>query len=305
MKNRNIQYLTREGIKNIGINRLMSVASIAVLMSCLVIIGFAFMLFLNVDSMLQYVESQNVVMAFCEVEASDETVNKTKSALEEIENISSCVVISKEDAFNDVKEAYGENAEILKNLDPSFLPVGFELTIADMKLFNETVAEISAIESVDSVQQNSSLAAKLEEIRQAISFISIGVILVLFVVSMFIIANTVRITMFSRKLEISIMKAVGATNWFIRWPFLVEGVVIGLISSVVSFFVLALLYHLLAGPFASVFAILGNSVVNFWEYALIIFAGFLSVSVVTGGLGSLISMRKYLKEQGSVVVDEN
>ncbi len=305
MKNRNIRYLTREGIKNIGINRLMSVASIAVLMSCLVIIGFAFMLFLNVDSMLQYVESQNVVMAFCDVDATDDTLIKTKSALENIENISSCVMISKEEAFNDVKEAYGDSAEILQNLDPSFLPVGFELTVSDMSLFDETVAAITAIESVDSIQQNSSLASKLEEIRHAISFISIGVIIVLFVVSMFIIANTVRITMFSRKLEISIMKAVGATNWFIRWPFLVEGIVIGLISSFVSFFVLALLYHLLAGPFTSIFAILGNSVVDFWEYAIVIFAGFLSVSVVTGGLGSLISMRKYLKEQGSVVVDEN
>ena len=305
MKNRNIRYLTREGIKNIGINRLMSVASVAVLMSCLVIIGFAFLLFLNVDSMLKYVESQNVVMAFCDIDASDSTLAKTQSALESIENISSCVMVSKEEAFNDVKEAYGEHSEILNNLDPSFLPVGFELTISDMSLFDETVSRISAVESVDSVQQNSSLAAKLEEIRQAISFISIGVIFVLFIVSMFIIANTVRITMFSRKLEISIMKAVGATNWFIRWPFLVEGIVLGLISSIVSFFVLALLYHLLAGPFTSIFAILGNSVVNFWEHALIIFMGFTSVSVVTGGLGSLISMRKYLKEQGSVVVDEN
>ena len=173
-----------------------------------------------------------------------------------------------------------------------------------MSLFDETVAKISAVDTIADVQQNGNLASKLEEIRTAISVISIGVIIVLFIVSMFIIANTVRITMFSRKLEISIMKAVGATNWFIRWPFLVEGVVIGLISSVVSFFVLALLYNLLAGPFASIFAILGNTVVNFWDYAIVIFAGFFFVSVVTGGLGSLISMRKYLKEQGSVVVDE-
>ena len=304
MKNRNIRYLTHEGIRNIGINRLMSVASVAVLMSCLVIIGFAFMLFLNVDSMLSYVESQNVVMVFCDVGADDATVSKTQTALEGIENIATCDMVSREEAFNSVKEAYGDNAEVLKNLDPSFLPVGFRVTVADMGLFDETILKISAVETVDSIQQNSNLASKLEEIRTAISFISIGVIIVLFIVSMFIIANTVRITMFSRKLEISIMKAVGATNWFIRWPFLVEGIVIGLISSIVSFFVLAILYHLLAGPFASIFAILGNTVVNFWEYAIVIFIGFLTVSVVTGGLGSLISMRKYLKEQGSVVVDE-
>ena len=305
MKNRNIRYLTHEGIKNIGINRLMSVASVAVLMSCLVIIGFAFLLFMNVDSLLEYVESQNVIMAFCETEATDDVVENTKKTLEAMDNIAICEFVSKEEAFEMVAGSFGDNAEILKNIDNTFLPDGFRLTVEDMKLFDETVAAVSSVDGVISVQQNSNLASTLEEIREAISFISIGVIVVLFIVSMFIIANTVRITMFSRKLEISIMKAVGATNWFIRWPFLVEGIVLGVISSVISFLVLALLYNLLAGPFGSIFGILGNTVVSFWDYAVIIFVGFLSVSVVTGGIGSLISMRRYLKEQGSVVLDEN
>ena len=182
MKNRNIRYLTHEGIKNIGINRLMSVASVAVLMSCLVIIGFAFLLFANVDSMLDYVESQNVVMAFCEPGAADETVEKTGNSLESIDNISLCEFVSKEEAFRMVAESFGEDAELLKNLDDSFLPDGFRLTVADMKYFDETVAAISAVESVASVQQNSSLASTLEEIRQAISYISVGVIFVLFIV---------------------------------------------------------------------------------------------------------------------------
>ena len=305
MKNRNIRYLTQEGIKNIGINRLMSVASVAVLTSCLVIIGFALLLFLNVESLLEYVESQNVVMAFCDTDATEEDIRNTEDALSQIDNVLSCEFVSKEEAFRSISEAYGNDAEIIKSIDSSFLPAGFRLTIADMKYFNDTVVAINAVQTVSSVQQNSNLASKLEEIRQAVSYISIGVIFVLFVVSMFIIANTVRITMFSRKLEISIMKAVGATSWFIRWPFLIEGITLGFISSVVSFFVLAGLYSLLAGPFSSIFGMLGNTVVNFWEYAVVIFAGFLFVSVITGGLGSLISMRKYLKEQGSVVLDEN
>ncbi len=305
MKNRNIRYLTHEGIRNIGINRLMSVASVAVLMSCLVIMGFAVLLFLNVDSLLQHVEAQNVVMVFCEVDASEQDVSNTNTKLSTIDNISSVTFVSKEEAFNQIKSSFGEDAELLSNIDNSFLPAGYRVTVSDMSLFDETVAKIEAIETVDKIQQNGNLAAKLEEIRSAVTYISIGVIIVLFIVSMFIIANTVRITMFSRKLEISIMKAVGATNWFIRWPFLVEGVVIGLISSVVSFVVLALLYSLLSGPFSSIFALLGNMIVSFWDYALVIFGGFLFISVLTGGIGSLISMRKYLKEQGSVVLNEN
>ena len=305
MKNRNIRYLTHEGIKNIGINRLMSVASIAVLMSCLVIIGFALLLFFNVDALLENIENQNVVMVFCEVGAEEDTVKATENSIKSLENIASCEYVSKEQAYNSVVASLGEDADLLKDIDDSFLPEGFRVTVSDMAMFSETVSAINSIETVNSVQQNSDLASKLEELRTAVTYISIGIIIVLFIVSLFIIANTVRITMFSRRLEISIMKAVGATNWFIRWPFLVEGIFIGLISAVLSFGLLAVLYNALGGAFASIFGILGNTIVNFWDYALYICVGFVLVSILTGGFGSLISMRKYLKEQGSVELNEN
>lgn len=304
MKNRNIRYLSHEGIKNIGINRLMSMASIAVLMSCLVIIGFAVLLYLNIDSLMQHIGSQNVIMAFCEVDADDGTVSDIKNRLELIDNIESFEVVSKEEAFQSVIGELGDNANIIQNIDNSFLPVSFRIHIKDMASFDETVEKIKSIETVASVRNNSDLAQKFEEIRVAVTYISFGIIIVLFIVSMFIVANTVRITMFSRKLEISIMKAVGATNWFIRWPFLIEGVTLGLISSVLSFAVLAVLYNLLDGAFSSIFSVVGNSIVSFWDYAVFILLGFVVVSVSVGGLGSLISMRKYLKEQGSVVLDE-
>lgn len=304
MKNRNIRYLSREGIRNIGINKLMSVASIAVLMSCLVIIGFAVLLYLNIDSLMQHIGSQNVIMAFCEVDADDMEIQNIENSLKLIDNIESIEFVSKQEAYDSVIGELGDNANIIQNIDNSFLPVSFRIHVKDMALFSETVAKIENISNVTSVRSNSDLADKFEEIRVAVTYISIGVIIVLFVVSMFIVANTVRITMFSRKLEISIMKAVGATNWFIRWPFLIEGVTIGFISSVLSFAVLALLYNLLDGAFTSIFSVVGNSIVNFWDYSVILFAGFVLVSICVGGLGSIISMRKYLKEQGSVVLDE-
>lgn len=304
MKNRNVRYLTHEGIKNIGINRLMSVASIAVLMSCLVIIGFAVMLYLNIDSLMQHIGSQNIIMAFCEVDATETEIDDVKDKLDSIENIESFEYVSKQEAFDSVIKSVDSHSNITQNLDNSFLPVAYRIYVEDMSQFNNTVAKIKAIPTVTSVRSNGDLAERFEEMRVAVTYISIGIIIVLFIVSMFIVANTVRITMFSRKLEISIMKAVGATNWFIRWPFLVEGVTIGFISSLLSFGVLAGLYHLLGGAFVSIFSVIGNTIVNFWDYALYIFMGFVIVSVCIGGLGSLISMRKYLKEQGSVVLDE-
>ena len=304
-KSRNIRYLTSEGIKNIGINRLMSVASIAVLMSCLVMIGAAVLIYLNVDTLLQNIEDQNIIMVFVDVGADEDTVKNVESQIEKMDNIQSCEFVSKAEAYNKVLESLGKNASLLSDSDDSFLPDGFRLTVKDMEQFAATVSQLQSIEHVLNVQQNTDLASKLSRVRRAVSYISICIIVLLFAVSLFIIANTVRITMFSRKLEISIMKAVGATNWFIRWPFLVEGITIGLISAVLGFGVLYLIYFLASDSLLAIFGLLGNSLVDFWEYAVYIAVGFVVVSIVTGGIGSVFSIGRYLKEQGSVVLDEN
>ena len=300
-RNRNVRYLTSEGIKNIGTNRLMSVASIAVLMSCLVMIGSAVLIFLNVDTLLQNIEEQNIIMVFADIGSDDKTVKNIENEIKGLDNIQAYEFISKAQAYDKVLESLGDNASLLQNSDDSFLPDGFRITVKDMNGFSQTVAALEAIEGVLNVQQNTDLASKLARVRTAVSYVSIGIIVLLFVVSLFIIANTVKITMFSRKLEISIMKAVGATNWFIRWPFLVEGITIGLLSAVFGFGLLYLIYFLAGDSLVAIFGLLGNSLVDFWDYALYIFAGFLCVSIVTGGIGSIFSIGRYLKEQGSVV----
>ena len=304
-RNRNIRYLTQEGIRNVGINRLMTVASVAVLMSCLVMIGSALLIFLNVDALLQNIEDQNIIMVFVDVGSDEATVQGVEQQIGMIENIQSCEFVSKAEAYNKVLESLGSNATLLSDSDDSFLPDGFRLTVKDMNLFASTVAQLQSIEHVLNVQQNTDLAARLSRVRRAVSYVSVSIIVLLFVVSLFIIANTVKITMFSRKLEISIMKAVGATNWFIRWPFLIEGVTIGLISAVIGFGVLYLIYFLASDALLDIFGLLGNALVDFWDYAAYIAVGFVAVSILTGGIGSIFSIGRYLKEQGSVVLDEN
>lgn len=305
MKNRNLRYLTHEGIRNIGANRLMSVASIAVLMSCLVMIGCAVLIYFNIDSLLKNIEAQNVIMVFVEKDADDATVNEVQKNIEKLDNIENIRFVSKENAYATVLESLGENASVLSGVDNAFLPDAFEITVTDMQFFSKTVRELKEIPHVGSLRENSDLASRLEKVRTAVTYVSIGVIILLMIVSLFIIANTVRITMFTRKLEISIMKAVGATNSFIRWPFLIEGVTIGIISAVLAMGILYLIYFLASDALLSIFGILGGTLVNFWDYAAYIFAAFLGVSVFTGGLGSVFSIGKYLKEQGSVVIDDS
>lgn len=304
-KTMNLRYLTHEGIKNIGINRLMSLASVAVLMSCLVMIGSAFMLFLNVDALLQNIQAQNVIMVFAELDADDSTVAELKENIGKLDNISSVEFVPKEDAYKQVLSSLGSNASVLNGVDDSFLPDGFKVTVTDMEQFTKTVNDLRALPNVYSIQQNSDLAARLEKIRTAVSYISIGIVILLLVVAIFIIANTIKITMFSRKLEISIMKAVGATNSFIRWPFLVEGVTLGIIAAVLSWGILYGLYSLTGEALLTIFGVLGGSLVSFWDYAAYIGIAFVAVSIIAGGFGSIISIGKYLKEQGSVVLDDD
>ncbi|MBQ3085872.1 MAG: permease-like cell division protein FtsX [Clostridia bacterium] len=305
-----VRYLISEGFRNIHANRLMSVASVAVLVACLVMIGSACMIFLNVQSAIEQVGQQNVIMVF--VDDAPQDVNREvyidtcEIELRNIENIDEITFVSREEGFQTVLDELNDNASVLSEADADFLPDGFKITVKDMSLFENTVVQIESLPQVIHVRQNSDLAVRLQNISDAVTFISLGVILMLFLVALFIIANTIRITMHSRRLEISIMKAVGATNWFIRLPFMVEGIVLGVISAGISILLLFGLYMLAGQALQNVFSIFNSQVVGFAAYALPIFLIFLVISVFTGSLGSVFSIGKYLKEQGGVVLnDEN
>ena len=304
MKGASLKYLTHEGFRNIWVNRLMSLASVTVLLACLVIIGVGSMAFFNINALLDRVEAQNVVMVYLEMNADDATVTSVGEELSALPNVATCEFVSKEDAFAQQVESLGGDSSIFEGLNGNPLPDAYKVTLADLSQFDATVDQIKAIEHVDTVRENSDLASRLVSVRRAVTILSVGVVVLLFLVALFIIANTIRITMFSRKLEINIMKAVGATNGFIRWPFFVEGILLGVISAVVSLGVLWGLYELITVSFADLLRSFNFSLVPFKDYALQMLGVFLLIGVFTGGVGSMISMSKYLREQRSVVSNE-
>lgn len=301
MKGSSLKYLTREGFRNIWVNRLMTLASVTVLLACMVIIGVGAMAFFNINALLDKVEAQNVVMVYAPTDAQEDAVSELGQKLQALSNVETCEFIPKEEAFQKQIEALGGDSAIVEGFSESPLPDAYKLTLRDLSIFDMTIRQIKSIPNVDSVRENSDLAGKLLSVRKAVTAVSIGLVTMLFLVALFIIANTIRITMFSRKLEINIMKAVGATNGFIRWPFFVEGILIGVIASILSLGVLWGLYALAESSFAEILTGLNFSLVPFLSYALQIFGVFLLIGVCTGGIGSMISMNKYLKEQGSVV----
>ncbi len=299
-------YLTKEGFRNIWVNHLMSIASIAVLMSCLVMMGSAFMVIVNVNNVMSEIESQNVVMVYLKDEVTGDKLDTMREQITLMQNVKKCDYVDKETAFKEQLDELGTDATYFEGVDNP-LPDLFKVSISDMTQFDKTVSELEKLNGVDSVRDNRDIAQTLVKIRQTIFYISIGVIAVLMLISLFIIANTVRITMYSRRLEINIMKSVGATNWFIRWPFMVEGMVLGAISGVLSLAIVWGVYRLIQPSVSSMLAMVsrGFTVVPFTGYAVYLLVAFLAIGIVSGGIGSLISIQKYLKERGGVVYEEN
>lgn len=293
-------YLTREGIKNVWINRLMSIASICVLLSCLVMIGTAFMAIINMNSLIGKIEDQNVVMVFLKDDITNEETEKVGQDIEKIYNIKECVFVPKEQSFSEqIKNLESESASELFQGVENPLPDAYKVVISELSDFDNTVSKIKTVENVTNVRENKELASQLMYIRKIVTYVSIGIIAVLLLVSLFIISNTIRITMFSRRLEIKIMRSVGATSWFVRWPFMIEGMMLGLISGLISLGIVSGLYYLLRRSLGSMLSVImsGGLVPMGTTYPLILLAGFIGIGVIAGAFGSALTIRKYLKEQ--------
>ena len=298
-------YLTKEGFRNIRVNHLMSIASIAVLMSCLVMMGAAFMVIVNVNNVMTEIESQNVVMVYLKDEVQGDEIAQMKDKITLMQNVKKCEYVSKDTAFRQQLDELGTDATYFEGIDNP-LPDLFKVSVSDMTKFDKTVSELQNLDGVDSVRDNRDIAQTLVRIRSMIFYVSIGIIAILLLISLFIIANTVRITMYSRRLEINIMKSVGATNWFIRWPFMVEGMVLGAISGVLSLAIVWGVYRALQSTVTQMLTMVsrGFTIVPFTDYAVYLLVAFLAIGIVSGGIGSLISIQKYLKERGGVVYEE-
>lgn len=303
--NGSVRYLTREGFRNLYVNRLMSIASVSVLFSCMVMIGVAFMIMVNINMFIGSVEDQNVIMVFIEDDATQEEIDSLGSDLKGLSNVRECTFVGKESGFAQLKDEMGDSSILFDGLDENPLPDAYEVSLKDTDKFDETVERISQMQNVLHIRENRQLAKQLASIRNTVSYVSAGMIALLLIVSLFIVSNTIRITMDSRRLEINIMKSVGATRWFIRWPFMIEGMMLGFISGVLALLAVWGIYAAAGRSVAKMLTGIGmTGVVPFGKYGLILLAGFIVLGVLAGALGSAVSITKYLKEKEFAIVDE-
>ena len=303
MSGASFRYLVKEGFRNTWTNRMMSVASICVLLSCLVLIGSASMIFLNIDSLVQKIENENVIMVYIDDEATDADIDELGIELQNLNNVQKIEFVAKEDAWAEQIATMDEaQAEFFtEQTDEIPLPDAYKVTVKDLEQFTSTVKQIKKLNHIDTVRQNTDLAKKLAKISNGISIISIVIIAVLFAISLFIISNTIKLTVYSRRLEISIMKSVGATNSFVQLPFVVEGIILGVVAGVLSLFAVWGIYELAINRFGDVFSSIGLEPLKFTDYAWIMLGVFVAIGIVSGVGGSLITMRKYLTKEGSEI----
>lgn len=292
-------YLLKEGFKNVWNNRIMSIASIGVLISCLVLTGTAALLSMNVAKVVESVGDSNVTTVYLDDEIDELKGTYIAKEINKLENVTKVEFYSKEDAILTYKEVLGE--EVFKNMlgKNNPLPNAVNVTMDDLSKYDETVKKILTIDGVDSVNSRREVAQRLTSLNKLVSRLSFFVIIALGIISLFIISNTIRMTMYSRRFEISIMKSVGATNAFVRIPFIIEGIVMGLISSALSTLALMFVYDLVMSAIEHLIPI---TTIPFMDVIWIVIASFTVAGTLIGALGGFISIRKYLKKEGNEIL---
>ena len=286
-------FLIGQGFKNIFTHGFMSFASVAVITACLFIMGCFSLLTLNIDNMIAEMQSQNRVIAYVDEALSEDEARALESKVSKVANIETCEFVTREEAMTSFESDY--DADLFENIDSSVFRHRYVLSLTDLSLMQETKADLEGIDGIADVRAHLDYAEKFVTLRNIVSIVSVILVVTLFVVSLFIMTNTIKLATFTRREEIAIMRMVGATNGFIRLPFVVEGLILGALGGAVAYGLVALVYHLATQKLLAAMAFGFVVLVPFSTVALPLLGGFLGVGILVGVLGGVSAIRNYLK----------
>lgn len=300
MKGSSFGYLIKEGAKNIYANRMMSFASIGTLVACMLLIGGSLLFSLNVNQAVGYVEQQNEVEVELNDELTDEQIKDVDKEIALIDNIYEQVFISKEVLMEELKAQSDDLAILLDGLEEDNpLYNSYRVKVKDLSYLSGTVMKLEAIEGVSEVRAPDMVGEIMTNVKYAVSSAGFFIVVILLVVSLVIMGNTIKVTVFNRRKEINIMKYVGATDAFIRLPFFVEGFLLGLLSALISFGLLWVGYDYILGVIAqnpsTWMAQVYSNLIPFEEISLNLLAWFMGGGIFIGVFGSMFFVNKYLK----------
>jgi len=291
-----IGYFLSEGFRNVFKNKKSTISCLGVMCATMLIFGLFFTFGKNINSAVSTLEQEQGMQVFMEYEATEEEISKLNDDLNKIQGINSVTFVSKEEAYNTMKQRLGKNEKAMSGFGPERFSVSYIVTLTDLELNNQVYNEINALEGVRTIQNKRETIETLSKIGDTIQIVTFVMFAILILISLFIIANTIKLTVHARRKEISIMKYVGATNSFIRSPFIVEGVVIGLLAGIISILIVGVSYNLISNQILADQTLqnVGITLVGFSQMFSLIVTVYLILGIGIGILGSALSMRKYL-----------
>lgn len=300
MKLSGLKYLANQGIENIWKNKMMAFATFCVLLISLLLVGCAGLFYINMNSMILGLGNQNEISVFLYATTEQSAVEEVGVQIQQLDNVNNIVFIPKEEAYQRMQyQVKQQGQKIFQYIDDSdFMPDGFKVTVINNDIIEETTALISQIDNVEAALSSPDVAEFLRELRRVVTLIAGAAIVALAAVSMIMISNTTKQSVFARREEIQIMKYVGATNAFIRTPFFIEGMVTGFFAGAGAFFITWAVYNSVYDILMSqdkLMAAFGvGSLIPFDRIQIITALAYLLIGSLVGALGSTISTRHHL-----------
>lgn len=286
----------REGLRNVLRNGWMTFASVSAVTVTLAVLGFSLILAMNAQQMSKYVTRQVLVQAYLQPNASEQTGEQLAGQIRAMSNVGSVQVISKEEGMKQLKQDIGpQYQDILAQYKTSPLPVQLVIKAKDPNQTLQVASEVRHVQGIAQVQDGQPYVKPLFKTLNVLRDIGLVFVIALLVTSMFLISNTIRITIFSRRREIEIMKLVGAANWFIRWPFIVEGMLIGAFGAIVPLAILGYGYEVIYNRIHNLPFIMSIDLVSSGTLFIKMAVVLVGIGILLGIWGGVMSVRKFLR----------
>ena len=294
MAKHDIGYFAHEGLSNMFSHGFMSFAAVGITVACLLIMGTFTLVAVNANELLRDLEQENEILAYVDDSYTETEAKALQKKLEAVPNVASATYISKEQAMEDFVAQYPDE-DMFQDLDPEILRDRYAIKITDLEQIRQTKETVEGIPGIARVNAYEEIAGGFITVRNVATVICVALIAILFVVSVFIISNTIKLTTFDRRDEIAIMRMVGATNGFIRWPFVYEGFMMGLLGAVIAFFSQWGLYAAVTRGVDNNDTLQLIHVIPFQELWVPVAVVFAAAGILIGVGGSLSAIRKFLQ----------
>ena len=298
MKYNRFGYLIGEGFGNVFKNKKSTGASLMIMCATMIIFGIFLILTQNINHFVSEIESAQGIQVFINNDATQEQIDEIGEKLRALNGVSTIEFVSKEDALNQMKEKFGDKQELLSGYEENnIFPASYVVTLTDLTKSQEIQDQILTFDNIKKITSKDETVTTLINLANGIKIVTGVILILLIIISVFIIANTIKLTVHARRKEISIMKYVGATNGFIRWPFIVEGMIIGIVASAISIIIVGVAYTFIAEKMVNTqfMQVINMSLVTFGDMFNSIILVYMLLGIGIGAIGSVISMRKYLK----------